>query len=256
MGSSRIQVVVPCYNEAGRFDSTAFVQAVSADLNTSFVLVNDGSTDDTLSVLRALAKQHPTRVEVLDRPKNAGKAEAVRQGMLVAFDRGAQMAGYWDADLATPLDAIADFAAILDSAPEVDLVLGARVAMLGHEIERSALRHYAGRVFATLASMALNLPVYDTQCGAKLLRCTDATRELFADPFGSRWAFDVELLARYLQHGGTPRGIRELPLARWTDVGESKVKPIDFVVAVIELARIKRRYRLRRTDASSKSQSK
>jgi glycosyltransferase involved in cell wall biosynthesis len=243
-----IQVVVPCYNEAGRFDLAAFARALSDDAETSFVLVNDGSTDDTLSVLRTLADQHPTRVEVLDQPRNVGKAEAVRQGMLVAFERGAQMAGYWDADLATPLDAIAEFASVLDSASKVDVVLGARVAMLGHDIERSAVRHYAGRVFATFASMTLGLSVYDTQCGAKLFRCTDTTRALFADPFGSRWVFDVELLARYLESGGAPSGIRELPLARWTDVAGSKVKPIDFVGGVMELIRIRRRYDLRRTE--------
>jgi glycosyltransferase involved in cell wall biosynthesis len=219
------------------------------------VLVNDGSTDGTLSLLRALAEQHPERVEVLDQPRNTGKSEAVRRGMLAAFDRGAEMAGYWDADLATPLDAIADFAAILDGAPEVNVVLGSRIAMLGHDIERSPVRHYGGRVFATFASMVLGIAVYDTQCGAKLFRCTDATRDLFADPFGSRWVFDVELLARYLEGGGDPRGIRELPLTRWTHVDGSKVKPVDFARGLIELARIKRRYDVPRPVSSPAAQS-
>ena len=240
--SSRIQIVVPCFNEAERFDSAGFERALAGRADLSFVLVNDGSTDETSAVLRTLADRCPARVEVLEQPKNAGKAEAVRQGMLLAFDRGAEMAGYWDADLATPLDAIGDFASVLDSEPEVDLVLGARVAMLGHSIERSATRHYAGRVFATFASMTLGLSVYDTQCGAKLLRCTEQTRALFDEPFGSRWVFDVELLARYLETGGAPSGIRELPLARWSDVQGSKVKPLDFAVGLLELARIKRRY--------------
>jgi GT2 family glycosyltransferase len=56
---------------------------------------------------------------------NMGKAEAVRQGMLAAFAGGAELAGYWDADLATPLDAIGDFVSALDSDPGVDVVLGA-----------------------------------------------------------------------------------------------------------------------------------
>ena len=248
MTGRRIHVVVPCYNEAARFDAAAFARALSQNASLSFVLVNDGSTDDTSSVLRAFAEQHPARVRVIDQPENAGKAEAVRSGMLAAFDGGADMSGYWDADLATPLDAITDFAAVLDAAPEVDIVLGARVAMLGREIERSAIRHYAGRVFATLASVVLGLSVYDTQCGSKLFRCNGATLALFADPFGSRWVFDVELLARYLERGGAPGGIRELPLARWTDVAGSKVKPTDFARGVVELIRIRRKYDLRHTD--------
>lgn len=239
-----IQVVIPCYNEAARFDPAAFARALDEDADIAFVLVNDGSTDQTLAQLRALAAGRPGRVRVIDQPKNAGKGEAVRQGMLAAFDRGAEKAGYWDADLATPLEAVPDLANLLDAAPEVDVVLGARVAMLGHDIERSAIRHYSGRVFATLASMTLGLTVYDTQCGAKLFRCNDATRALFADPFGSRWVFDVELLARYLANGGAPTGIREHALVRWTDVPGSKVKPSDFVRAVVELRRIRRRYDL------------
>jgi dolichyl-phosphate beta-glucosyltransferase len=103
-------------------------------------------------------------------------------------------------------------------------------------------------VFATLASVTLGLSVYDTQCGAKLFRCNDATRALFAEPFGSRWVFDVELLARYLTQGGAPSAIRELPLARWTDVAGSKVKPYDFARGLVELLRIKRKYGLRRSD--------
>ena len=202
----------------------------------------------SLRALRALASRHAERVRVIDHAKNAGKAEAVRQGMLMAFGEGAAMAGYWDADLATPLDAISGFVAVLDSNPEVDIVLGARVAILGHEIERSATRHYAGRVFATLASVALGLSVYDTQCGAKLFRCNDTTRALFAEPFGSRWVFDVELLARYVAGGSEPNGIRELPLERWTDVAGSKVNPADFARGVIELVRIRRKYDLRQSD--------
>lgn len=243
MSGTRIRIVVPCYNEAARLDVTAFARSLEERPDTSFVFVNDGSTDDTSSVLHAFSSENPTRVLVLDLGENEGKAEAVRQGMLAAFSSDAELAGYWDADLATPLDAIGAFAATLDSEPGVDVVLGARVAMLGHHIERKATRHYAGRVFATLASMTLGLSVYDTQCGAKLFRCNDATRAVFADPFGSRWVFDVELLARYLRDGGDPSGIREQALARWTDIPGSKVKPTDFIGGVVELARIKRRYR-------------
>jgi dolichyl-phosphate beta-glucosyltransferase len=241
----RIHIVVPCYNEAARFDSAAFSEALAKHSDLSLVLVNDGSTDETATVLRALANRYPDRVEVLDEPKNAGKGEAVRKGMLSAFERGAEMVGYWDADLATPLDAVGDLVAILEASPDVDIVLGARIAMLGHHIERHALRHYAGRIFATLVSLTLGLAVYDTQCGAKLFRSTNATRALFVERFGSRWVFDVELLARYLESGGTANGIRELPLRRWTDIAGSKVRPRDFVSGVVELGRIRRRYKRR-----------
>ena len=50
MTSGRVQVVVPCYNEAARFDAGAFGRALARDEELSFVLVNDGSSDGTASV--------------------------------------------------------------------------------------------------------------------------------------------------------------------------------------------------------------
>jgi dolichyl-phosphate beta-glucosyltransferase len=244
---TRASIVIPCYNEEARFDTDAFARCLGAQPSTSFILVNDGSTDGTLAKLKAFAGEYPTRVQVIDQTPNAGKAEAVRKGMLAAIDSGAELAGFWDADLATPLEAIPEFVDLFDRHPETELVLGARVALLGREIERKPLRHYLGRIFATGASMVLNLPVYDTQCGAKLIRSSAVTRKLFDEPFGSRWIFDVEMLARYLRGRDAPHQIRELPLERWTDVAGSKVKPIDFVRAFGELIRVQRHYHLNTT---------
>jgi putative flippase GtrA len=241
---NRTFIVVPCYNEEERLDTEAFARCIEGQPNTSFVFVNDGSTDATLRVLQGLAARFPDRVHVVDQNPNAGKAEAVRQGMLTAMSFGADLAGYWDADLATPLEAIPRFVEVFDSHPETEIVLGARVALLGHDIDRKPSRHYLGRVFATGASLVLNVPVYDTQCGAKLMRCNDQTRELFEEPFGSRWIFDVEMLARHLKGRTNPHQIRELPLDQWTDVAGSKVKPLDFFRALGELIQVHRGYRL------------
>ena len=154
-------------------------------------------------------------------------------------ERAPAFAGYWDADLATPLDAIAEFLTAFDRRPEVDIVIGSRVKLLGRDIHRSPFRHYSGRVFATAASMALGISVYDTQCGAKIFRVTDRTRRVFRDPFMSKWIFDVEILSRYVAEVGTDRAderIYELPLARWTGVAGSKLKPWHAVRAIWDLS--------------------
>jgi glycosyltransferase involved in cell wall biosynthesis len=244
-----LTIVVPCYDEAERLRPDAFLRACDASLGLHFLFVDDGSRDGTLGLLRELAARAPERLSVLALERNRGKAEAVRSGLREAFARGHDYVGWWDADLATPLDEIPRFVAALEAAPACEIVFGARVRMLGRQIERSALRHAAGRVFATAAAGALRLPVYDTQCGAKLLRSTPAVAALFDEPFASGWVFDVELLARLLQArrvaGGPPLAgaVIEVPLLAWRDVPGSKVRPLDFVRGLVELVRIRRRYR-------------
>ncbi len=243
----RTQIVVPCYNEERRFKASAFEDYLASHDDVGYVLVNDGSVDGTLGMLLELQRRWGERVQVIDQQPNQGKAEAVRAGLIQAARCGAEYIGYFDADLATPLAAVGEFVEILDRNPRIDIVLGARVALLGREIRRKSLRHYLGRVFATAASLVLAVPVYDTQCGAKLLRARAAlSAGLFDRPFGSRWIFDVELIARYLTRSGSREGLYEQPLREWTDVGESTVKPKDFLRAGGEMAAIYREYQLHR----------
>src|SRR4030095_15183015 len=103
-----------------------------------------------------------------------------------------RLVGFFDADLAAPLDAIDDFLALLRLRPSVEFVLGSRVGLMARDIRRKAMRHYLGRVFATAVSHALDLPVYDTQCGAKILRVNAATASLFDTAFRSTWIFHRE----------------------------------------------------------------
>jgi len=158
---------------------------------------------------------------------------------------GAELVGYWDADLATPLEEIARFRAVLATHSRVALVLGARVQMLGRLVRRRPIRHYLGRIFATGVSLFLQLPIYDSQCGAKLMRNEAALAPLFDEPFCVDWTFDVELLARLIRLRGRAaarESLYELPLERWEDVAGSKVAPGDFFVAFAEIARLWRRY--------------
>lgn len=241
-------IVVPCYNEAQRLCVEAFIEFTVHEPSVRFIFVDDGSRDETREVLSGLERQDAARFAVITHPANRGKAEAVRTGMQAAFAKGPAFAGYWDADLSTPLDEIPRFVEALERHPECQIAMGARLKLLGRRIERSALRHYVGRVFATAASSVLRLPVYDTQCGAKLFRVDRETRALFDAPFATNWTFDVEVIARLLQarraSGGPPveNAIRELPLREWRDVPGSQVRPIDFVLSLFDLLRIWRRY--------------
>ena len=246
-----VALIVPCYNEAPRLRPHAFLEALAQYPSLRLVLVDDGSKDDTPQILSTLAAESRMRACAFVLPTNCGKAEAVRQGMKMALESCPESVGYWDADLATPFDALSDFLEVLRLRPDVDIVMGSRVQLLGRRIERSASRHYAGRVFATGASIVLGLPVYDTQCGAKVFRASARLRRILESPFVSRWIFDVELIARYLddragaatEPAPSSSRIYELALRTWEDAPGSKVRPRDGVRATLDLLRI---YRERR----------
>ena len=238
-------IVVPCYNEGLRLPAAQFRQFLS-ESQVRFVFVDDGSEDNTIELLASLREGNADRVTVLRSETNQGKAEAVRMGVNFALDQGVEYFGFWDGDLATPLDAISQFLEVFHSRPTVDMVFGSRVKLLGRKVERRAARHYLGRMFATVVSVMLRLPVYDTQCGAKIFRVGSGTRNLYAEPFLSRWVFDVEVLARYIVQIGSPQlaaqRIYEYPLHTWEDIAGSKVKVRDFFIALYDLGKIYRKY--------------
>jgi dolichyl-phosphate beta-glucosyltransferase len=253
-------VVVPCFNEEHRLPVEELLAFAPEGLRVELLLVNDGSTDGTQKLLESLRDADPSRFSVLELDRNRGKAEAVRRGILAAAERRPDFFGFWDADLATPLSEIRGFVEVFEKRPEIDMVFAARVRLLGRSISRNPARHYVGRVGATLISSSLGLAVYDTQCGAKLFRATDGIRGLFADPFLSRWIFDVEIIARLVRQRGrdaAARAIYELPIMEWHDVQGSKVKSTDFFRALKDLAKIRSAYGLsRRVDESSSRQER
>lgn len=246
--ASKVSIVIPCYNEARRLNVAAFREFLSREPDRRLLFVDDGSRDRTLQMLRDVTSGFERSAVVLSCGWNRGKAEAVRLGILHALDQfQPQSVGYWDADLATPLDAIDRFVDVLHQHPAIDMVFGARVQLLGRKVQRRAGRHYLGRIFATAVSSVLRLAIYDTQCGAKLFRVAPETRRIFAEPFLSKWVFDVEILARYQQLYRSRQeilahAVYEYPLEQWTDVAGSKVHPGDFFVALWDVLRIWRKY--------------
>lgn len=232
-------IVIPCFNEAERLPVDIF-QSFVAQEDFCFCFVNDGSTDETFSILLSLKEEFPQKIRVLDLPNNVGKAEAVRLGVVeVCATDEFEHIGFLDADLATPLEEIPYLLRYFEK--DVKVIIGARVLRLGAVVERSSFRHYTGRIFATVANNLLDLKVYDSQCGAKIFRCSLA-KILFSLPFNSRWFFDLELLYR-LKKGHSldfEKNVIEVPLRTWQEKGSSKVKLGDFLMAPFELLKIKK----------------
>lgn len=240
----RVWVIVPCYNEASRLRRADFLAFVDSHPHVALCFVDDGSRDQTRSALEGLCGERPGQMRVLAVHPNGGKAAAVRAGVLhIAAQRTAPIIGYWDADLSTPLQEIDRLLSVLDADPACQLVLGSRVKRLGSHIDRRVSRHVLGRIFATCATGILGIPVYDSQCGAKLFRAAIA-EPLFAAPFLTRWLFDLEMLVRLRNTGhDVAAGVSvEVPLGRWEEVAGSKLKISDMLSVPMELLRIRRFY--------------
>lgn len=239
-----IGIVVPCYNEENRLKLTFFSDYLKSNPKNTFLFVNDGSQDQTLSVLENFKSLFP-QVMILDLKNNSGKAEAVRQGMLwlAQNQKQIQLLGYWDADLATPLVEINNFEEDFIKQQKIKIIFGSRILKLGNKIVRKPLRHYLGRIFATAVSLMTQVKVYDTQCGAKIMQA-DVVSILFKEKFISKWFFDVEIMIRFKNHIGDPHVyIFERPLDSWQDEKGSKLKLTDFLKAPLELLKIYIHYR-------------
>ena len=247
-------IVVPCYNEAARLDPVRFMR-LAADAGVDLLFVDDGSTDDTACVLGELAMLYPETVEVIGLDRNVGKGEAVRAGLAHALARGADLVGYYDADMATPPDELRRLVETARMYRGVNVLIASRVRLLGCDVRRPTMRHYLGRLFATASGMALSVPIYDTQCGAKIFRRSETLAAAVAEPFVSRWAFDVELLSRLLagsagRPGLPPESFLEMPLREWAHVGGSKLRSRAAARAALDLLRIARRARAARVRAA------
>lgn len=245
-------LIVPCYNEVGRLPVEEFCRFVHHHRWLRLCLVNDGSSDDTQKLLCELAASASGQATTLSLPRNRGKGEAVRQGVLHVLPLGgADYVGYWDADLATPLAELPRLLAHVADYPQAEVLCACRLRRMGALIYRHWHRHVLGRVFATAASQILGLPFYDTQCGAKLFQVGLAA-EIFAPPLLSSWCFDVELMARIVALRGiegASQCIVEVPVLQWRDIGGSKLRWRHIAQAGIDLTRIFWQYRVRRTYA-------
>ncbi len=242
---SKICIVIPCYNEEDRLKVKSFSDFLSQyGSEYDILFVNDGSIDNTIEVLKNIKSSFSNTCDILDLKINKGKGEAVREGINHAYlSNKYSYIAFFDADLATPLEEIFLLRKIAEENSALDMILCSRVKRLGANITRKLKRHLLGRVFATFASQILNLAVYDTQCGAKLIKASLAP-QLFNTPFITSWLFDIEIIARIrnLNPSIIEKLLYEHPVTVWEDIGGSKLKLKHMIKVPWELFKISRKY--------------
>lgn len=240
----KICLIIPCYNEENRLDKDYLLKFIKASPEVHLCFVNDGSSDGSSVLLNKIKSESPDNIIVVEQPENYGKAAAVRTGIFASQQwKEFEFLGYFDADFATPLE---EHIHMLNELGRNNALfaLGSRIKRLGATVERKLVRHYFGRVFATFASIILDLPVYDTQCGAKIIH-KSWIEIAFSEPFISPWLFDIEILARLRNKYGHDALIKqsvEVPLNTWIEMGESKIRLSHLLKVPFELLRIHYKY--------------
>ena len=240
-----VGVVIPCYNEEERLSSDEFKKFAYQNLGYHLCFVNDGSTDNTLAVLKELQKGNENNISVYNCEKNGGKAEAVRQGVLhLSKDEQLDYIGYLDADLSTDFRDFDDLVKTLENS-EFKIVSGSRISRMGADITKESARKIISITINMIIQKILGMPFKDTQCGAKIMD-RDIVTNMFQKKFVTKWLFDVEIFMRMRRYYGkeeAKRLICEQPLKRWIHADGSKLSMKDSVKIVGQLAQIAYRYR-------------
>lgn len=229
-----ISIIIPAYNEENRIKNTllSIQDYISSNkINAEIIVVNDGSKDSTVEVVKSYQNKIPN-LQIIDLGKNCGKGAAVKQGVIKS--RG-KLILFTDADNSTPIEELEKLQKSLMT-NNAQIAIGSRYLQDSSvKIKQPKYRIFIGRAGNLLIRMFLIDGLRDTQCGFKLFT-SDAAKNIFQFQKVSRFGFDMEAL---VVAGHLGYKIVEVPVS-WFNSAESRVRPIkDALITLKDLVYIK-----------------
>jgi len=212
-----LSIIIPALNEAQRIEPTLTDYAETFDQDTEIIVVDNGSSDKTVKVVREMQVDYP-QIKLLEFDKPLGKGGAVYAGFKKAHG---EILGFVDADGATKAK---EFSKLISEVKDekVDAAIASRYTHDARVLTSQSLkRHLFSRTFNLFVKLFFGLKLKDTQLGAKVL-----TRQAYQSVANQltikNYAFDVELLWRLKQNG---YDIKEIGIC-WEDQAASRLNPL------------------------------
>jgi dolichyl-phosphate beta-glucosyltransferase len=211
-------LVVPAYNESSRIENCVrsaarWAHSRPGGWDWEVILVDDGSTDDTVAKAHRFAAEEKLDLHVVSYGANRGKGAAIRAGVLASSGDPVLVS---DTDLSTPLS---EWVKLAERLPTHPVAIGSRAMEQALVRKRQPFyRQAMGRTFNQFVRLLTVRGIADTQCGFKLFR-GDLAHELFREARIDRFAYDVEILYLAQRRG---IAIAEVPVV-WVNSPESKV---------------------------------
>lgn len=207
-----LSVIIPAYNEEHRikpFLDELLEFKENAPFFKELIVVNDGSTDNTVGFLQGYGKS----LRILSYAKNRGKGYAVKQGILAATQNAIV---FMDADGSTPANELSKMVRALE---KYEFVTGTRADRASNITNPQPFqRKFAGLVFNLMARVIFRTGIKDSLCGFKGFR-KEFGKKVAGMLISERWVFDVEMFARAKKMGVK---IGVIPIV-WKHVGEAKM---------------------------------
>jgi glycosyltransferase involved in cell wall biosynthesis len=185
---AQVSAIVPIYNQGTVISNSLsrIREALSlTNLNFEIVVVNDGSSDNTLAILQTEKKKDP-RIKIVTYPQNKGKGYAIKQGIMQS---SGEIAVFIDGDLDVQPFAIKEYVNELNN---YDFVIASKRHPLS-QVNAPLSRKVLSRMFNLIVRTTTGIKVKDTQTGLKV-GYGSLLREFFKAMNINRYAFDVELL--------------------------------------------------------------
>lgn len=236
-----LSVIVPAYNEERtlRRNILAFNEYLSKQsYDYEIIIVNDGSEDNTESIVEKLQKEISLRY--IGNKKNKGKGAVVRQGLLEA---NGDYRLFIDADNATTIDHLNMVWGKFERG--ADSVIGTRnprdIEGASQVLAQAKWKRILGSSGNLLIQSLLVPGIWDTQCGFKVFK-KEFVDNVISKTKTNRWAIDVEILTLARKDKFK---IEKIPVS-WNNSDFSRVGIRGYLSALIEVVNIKTNLLLRR----------